>query len=127
MGIQSIDHFELVVKDVARTLEFYKGLGFQVGEAGQGRRRSIIKIGETQQINIVSPEDVQALGRTASPGGSHVCMVWKGTVEEVVEHLAKCGVTPRRGPVQASGSRGLGTSVYFYDPDDNSMEIMVYP
>ena len=126
MGIQYVDHFEMVVKDVARTLDFYKRLGFEAGEVGQRRKRSIIKIGETQQINVVSPEDVQALGRTSSPGGSHVCIVWKGTVDEVVEHLAKCGVTPRRGPVEATGSRGLGTSVYFNDPDDNSMEIMVY-
>jgi len=129
MGIQSVDHFELVVSDVTRAIDFYKGLGFDVDEGtdrGDSKRRPVLKIGPAQQINIVSPEFVKGLGREVTAGGAHFCLVWNGTMEEVVSSLSSRGVTPRRGPVSVAGSKGQATSVYFNDPDDNSVEIMVY-
>ncbi len=130
MGIQSIDHFEIVANDVQRTLDFYRNLGFEVDEKasrGEGRTRSVLKIGSGQQINVVSPEWVKSLGRSGSTGETHFCLVWNGSVEEVQDQLSKSGITPRRGPGPVAGARGPATSIYFVDPDDNSVEIMVYP
>ena len=41
MGIQSIDHFEIVANDVQRTLDFYRNLGFEVDDkASRGESRT---------------------------------------------------------------------------------------
>ena len=86
-----------------------------------------MKIGSGQQINVVSPEWPKSRGRSGSIGETHFCLVWNGSVEKVLNQLSMSGITPRSGPSPVAGSRGPATSIYFTDPDDNSVEIMVYP
>jgi len=129
VGFSRIDHFELVVSDIDRALDFYRGLGAdteQTTNPVQRRRRSFINLGDNQQVNLVTPEDVSALGREALPGGGHLCMVWAGTVEDALAQLRRSGLTPRRGPGRGFGALGEGTSIFVNDPDWNSIEIIVY-
>jgi catechol 2,3-dioxygenase-like lactoylglutathione lyase family enzyme len=128
--MQQIDHFELVVSDIDRALEFYRKLGLKTSEAtfpSSGRRRAFLDVGGSQQVNVMTPEDVQSLGRTALPGGGHLCLVWDGSAAEFVERLSAEGLTPRRGPGNGRGALGDGTSTFINDPDSNSIEIIVYP
>lgn len=132
MPITNIDHFELVVTDVDRAADFYRRLGVPVEEPGArnesgGRRRVYLRIGDDEQVNLVTPQDVQSLRRQASPGGGHFCVVWRGTMEELMADLSRNGVTPRRDPSPGMASRGEGTHVFVDDPDGNSVEIFVYP
>jgi catechol 2,3-dioxygenase-like lactoylglutathione lyase family enzyme len=128
MSLQSIDHFELVVSDVDRAIEFYRKLGAKTSSTtrGDGRTRWFLDIG-TQQVNIMTPEDVQSLNRNSTPGGGHFCMVWEGSPDDYVELLSKQGLTPRRGPGRGFGAVGEGTSIFINDPDQNSVEILIYP
>jgi len=129
-SMNRIDHFELVVSDIDRALEFYRGLGVETLQTvlpGQERTRSFLNIGHSQQVNVVSPEDCERLGRKMLPGGGHLCMVWDGTVDAVVEGLTSHGLTPRRGPGRGWGALGEGISLFVNDPDSNSIEIIVYP
>ncbi len=60
------------------------------------------------------------------PGNSDLCFVWDGTPEQAVDHLERHGVAVEQGPVPRNGARGLGTSVYFRDPDGSLLEFIAY-
>ena len=60
------------------------------------------------------------------PGNSDLCFAWDGSPDEAVEHLRAHGVEVELGPVERTGARGAGTSVYFRDPDGSLLELIVY-
>lgn len=60
------------------------------------------------------------------PGGSDLCFVWPGPMEEVLAHLGQHGVEVELGPVPRDGASGNGTSVYFRDPDGSLLEFITY-
>lgn len=76
---------------------------------------------------MVTPDDVQRLRRSSNAGGGHLCMVWDGSGDQLMELLTKNGVVPRRGPGRGWGALGEGISLFVDDPDSNSLEIIVYP
>ncbi len=44
-------------------------------------------------------------------------------IDAVVNHLAACGVQVISGPARRTGTTGPLHSVYFYDPDENLIEV----
>jgi catechol 2,3-dioxygenase-like lactoylglutathione lyase family enzyme len=60
------------------------------------------------------------------PGGSDLCFVWPGTVEEALAHLHRHRVDVEEGPVPRNGGSGRGMSVYFRDPDGSLLEFIAY-
>jgi catechol 2,3-dioxygenase-like lactoylglutathione lyase family enzyme len=133
MSIKGIDHWVIVVSDVARTLEFYARLGLTIAwEARPGRPdMPTIRINDAQKINVHASEWPGRAGylgaRRPAVGGADFCLEWAGPVEEVLDLLARSGVTPEVGPSTRTCARGPSTSVYFRDPDDNLVELTVYP
>jgi catechol 2,3-dioxygenase-like lactoylglutathione lyase family enzyme len=133
MGIRGIDHWVIVVGDAERTLDFYRRLGFEIAwETREGRPpMPTIRIGSAQKINVHSadwPARPGYLGaRRPSVGGADFCLEWEGTVDEVLDLLAKNGIAAEAGPGPRMCARGRSTSVYFRDPDDNLVEFTVYP
>ena len=86
MGIEAIDHWVLVVKDLEATFAFYRKLGLEAGwqERPGGRgTRPIIRISETQKLNLYvvdryeiervppSPLGTQRDRRTSACGGKN--------------------------------------------------------
>ena len=132
MGIKGIDHWVMVVGDVERTLDFYRRLGFPIAvEMRPGRPdMPTIRIGDAQKINVHArdwPARSDYLGaRRPSVGGADFCLEWEGTVQQVLDLLAKNGIPLEAGPGMRSCARGPSTSVYFRDPDDNLVELTVY-
>jgi catechol 2,3-dioxygenase-like lactoylglutathione lyase family enzyme len=61
-----------------------------------------------------------------SPGGSDLCFEWPGDIEEAQEHLRRHDVVVEMGPVERRGARGVGTSLYFRDPDGSLLEFISY-
>lgn len=121
-----IDHVVVAVSDWHRSNAFYRDvLGAELVELGRGR--FAYRFGE-QQLNVHGPgatPDPVARVRVA-PGGSDLCFVWPGTAEEALAHLRRHGVTVELGPVERTGARGDGTSVYFRDPDGSLLELISY-
>ena len=127
MGFENIDHFDLMVSDVDRALAFYRGLGMETTERknGVGRLVKQLVLGEKERINLTTPADTEPQGRTVLAGGGHVCFAWKGTMDEVLATSARNGIAPRRAPRPTAP--GEVSQVFFNDPDNNLVEIMVYP
>ena len=68
----------------------------------------------------LSPTPVARL--PVPPGGSDLCFVWPGPVQEAKGHLERCGVEIELGPVERNGAR----RVHFRDPDGSLLELICY-
>jgi catechol 2,3-dioxygenase-like lactoylglutathione lyase family enzyme len=122
MKIARIDHLNLTVADIDRSVAFYQSvLGMKVESMGEGR--AALHFGQ-QKIHL------DAAGRESPMGGekrmpAHICFITEAPVEEVLAHLEQCGVPVRmQGP--RAGAVGTIQSVYIDDPDRNSIEIARY-
>ena len=133
MAIASIDHWVIVVADVERTLDFYRRLGLDIAWEPRPNRPAMptLRIGAAQKINVHAadwPERPGYLGaRRPGVGAADFCLVWDGTVEEALALLADQRIVVEAGPGPRTCARGEATSIYFRDPDDNLVELTVYP
>jgi catechol 2,3-dioxygenase-like lactoylglutathione lyase family enzyme len=60
------------------------------------------------------------------PGTGDLCFEWQGPIDEALEHLRANGVELEAGPVERTGARGQGLSLYFRDPDGSLLELISY-
>lgn len=122
MHIRSLDHFVLVVKDAARTCSFYsRTLGMKPQKMPNGRWA--LHFGE-QKINLQEMGlNVDPLARRPTPGAADFCLLTDVLMDNVIAHLEACGVEIFDGPARRIGATGPLLSIYFYDPDDNMVEL----
>jgi catechol 2,3-dioxygenase-like lactoylglutathione lyase family enzyme len=134
MPTVDIDHIALKTADPDRFIEFYRRFGFTIDDAAyrEGTRRWLnILIGPTSKLVVHAPDFVQPDGLQApasAAGGTHVCFVWDGTLEECERMLRDAGVEVIWGPRSGGGARqGVAAKhLYARDPDDNLLEWMIY-
>jgi catechol 2,3-dioxygenase-like lactoylglutathione lyase family enzyme len=122
MKIDRIDHLNITVADIDRSLAFYKKvLGMDAEIMGEGR--AALLFGQ-QKIHL----DLAGTGMTmrAEPRmPAHICFITETPIPEIKAHLETCGVPVRmEGP--RAGATGTIQSVYIDDPDRNSIEISCY-
>jgi catechol 2,3-dioxygenase-like lactoylglutathione lyase family enzyme len=120
-----LDHCVIHVSDWEKSNTFYRDvLGAELVPRGSGWS---YRFGD-QQLNLhgpgVDPTPVAKL--PVQPGNSDLCFEWPGPIGEAQEHLEQNGVEVELGPVERSGARGAGTSVYFRDPDGSLLEFISY-
>lgn len=122
MQIAAIDHLVLTVASISTTIDFYQRvLGFESREFKPGRYA--LHFGQ-QKLNLHEVGRVVDLNvRHATPGSADLCFLTVTPLEQVVEHLSREGVRVVQGPVAATGARCSLRSVYFYDPDENLIEV----
>jgi catechol 2,3-dioxygenase-like lactoylglutathione lyase family enzyme len=121
-----LDHCVIHVSDWERSNTFYRDvMGAELVQRGAGWA---YLFGETQ-LNLHGPGVAATpLARLpVQPGGSDLCFVWPGSIEEAQVHLAAHGVTIELGPVERHGACGPGISLYFRDPDGSLLEFITYP
>lgn len=125
MRILRIDHLVLTVRDIARTIDFYtRVLGMEEVAFGEGRQA--LRFGE-QKINLhAADRPVDPNVRHATPGSADFCLVVGGDIEEVTSEVRSAGVPVVLGPVMRTGALGPMRSIYFYDPDENLVEVASY-
>jgi catechol 2,3-dioxygenase-like lactoylglutathione lyase family enzyme len=134
MGVKGIDHWVIVAADLERTLDFYARLGFSIAWEARpnrpGRGMPTIRINDVQKINVHGPDWPARPGylgaRRPSTGGADFCLEWEGSVEQVLDLLARNHIAIEAGPGPRTCARGLSTSVYIRDPDGNLVEFTVY-
>ena len=120
--VSAIDHIVLTVRDIERTLNFY--------EAALGMRRVEFKPGRFaltfgyQKINLHEVGDVVDQNvRHATPGSADLCLLTNTPLSEAMQHLRSHGINIVQGPLRATGARSDLASIYFYDPDENLIEV----
>jgi len=120
-----LDHCVIHVSDWEKSNAFYRDvLGAELVQSGV---RGSYRFGD-QQLNLHGPGvDAVPVARVpVPPGGSDLCFEWPGDIEEAREHLELQGVEVEMGPVERRGARGVGTSLYFRDPDGSLLEFISY-
>ena len=122
MQIERIDHLNLTVADIDRSVEFYQRvLGMKTESMGEGR--AALYFGQ-QKIHLDAAGGPMAM-RDEKRMPAHICFITEGPIGEVTAHLEQCGVAVRmQGP--RAGAIGTIQSVYIDDPDQNSIEIASY-
>ncbi|MFT4036553.1 MAG: VOC family protein [Thermomicrobiales bacterium] len=125
-GGVGLDHCVIHVSDWERSNAFYRDvMGAELVARPQGW---VYQFGSLR-LNVHGPGvDAHPVARIpVPPGGSDLCFVWPGTVDEALAHLVAQGVAVELGPVPRTGARGEGESVYFRDPDGSLLEFITYP
>ncbi len=120
-----LDHCVIHISNWEKANSFYQNvLGAELIPVGTGWS---YRFGQ-QQLNIHGPGvNATPVARLpVQPGGSDLCFEWSGPISEAKEHLAQHGVEVELGPVQRFGTKGVGTSVYFRDPDGSLLEFISY-
>lgn len=120
--LEGLDHFVLTVRDIDRTVGFYKeALGMEKEVFGQGR--VALRFG-TQKINLHSyPSPVDLVAENPRPGTGDYCLIAKTPLAEIEAHLKEQGIEIIAGPVERTGAGGPILSLYFRDPDGNLVEV----
>jgi catechol 2,3-dioxygenase-like lactoylglutathione lyase family enzyme len=128
-AVDRLDHLVITCRDIEISAAWYQRvLGMEREEFGTGERRTALKFGG-QKLNLRPAEATQDAwfsGLAAAPGTQDICFVVTVPPEEVVAHLAYCGVVVVAGPVGKAGALGPIRSVYCRDPDGNLIEIASY-
>ncbi len=126
MRVRSLDHFVLRVRDLDRSLAFYRGLlGLPVeglDECKQGSRPFVsIRIGESL-LDLVPDPTFDPASADEGPF-LHFCV----TLEDLpgaIRVLREAGVRFLHDePVARGGARGVGLSIYAQDPDGYVVEL----
>jgi catechol 2,3-dioxygenase-like lactoylglutathione lyase family enzyme len=123
--VTTLDHCVIAVSDWRLSNAFYAHvLGAEVIARGNGY---VYRFG-SNQLNIHGPgvDGEPNAEPPVVPGGSDLCFVWDGPIEDAVAHLDQLGVEIELGPVPRFGAGGDGTSVYFRDPDRSLLELISY-
>jgi catechol 2,3-dioxygenase-like lactoylglutathione lyase family enzyme len=122
LQVSAIDHIVLTVRSIARSIDFYESiLGMKSAEFKPGRFALHFgqqKINLHELGNVVDPNV-----RHATPGSADVCFRTEMPLADAILFLQMQGVDLVQGPVKATGARAPLRSVYFYDPDENLIEI----
>jgi catechol 2,3-dioxygenase-like lactoylglutathione lyase family enzyme len=127
MKIERIDHLNLTVADIDRSVEFYRRvLGMKTEAMGEGR--AALYFGQ-QKIHLDAATGLDAnggaIGMSEKRMPAHICFITEAPMAEVTAHLESCGV-PVRMQGRRAGAIGVIQSVYIDDPDRNSIEISCY-
>jgi catechol 2,3-dioxygenase-like lactoylglutathione lyase family enzyme len=123
-----LDHVVIAVSDWEASNRFYADvLGAKLIPFWKPPRVAY-RIGDTQ-LNVHGPGvdvSTNVARLPVQPGNSDLCVRWDGPIEDAADHLERHAVPIETGPVKRLGARGLGTSVYFRDPDGSLLELISY-
>jgi catechol 2,3-dioxygenase-like lactoylglutathione lyase family enzyme len=129
MKITDADHTNWRVKDVERSLAFYRDvLGLEPFGLDEYER------GEHPLVSLrITPEFILHLRpdptfEAVSTGGyDHLALMVEGTnLDALAEHLTDAGVEIERTSENVVGARGPGEALYVRDPDGYLIELKLY-
>ncbi len=121
-----LDHLILQVNDLSESVRFYTEL---LGLTDEGRR-------EPFALVRVTPDFTIQLAPWGTKGGEHLAFAMPRAEFDEVFRRVREGEVPfgdsfesvgnMKGPGDATGARGPGASLYFFDPNQHLIEIRHY-
>lgn len=127
--VTALDHFVLRVRDLERSIAFYRDvLGLPIeslDEYRAGQRPFVSARVADQLIDLVPDPAYDPEAGLYSGGFMHLCVRVAGSlVDEVIPRLRENGVElVEETPVPRLGATGYGGSVYVRDPDGYVVEV----
>jgi len=125
--VSRVDHIGVRVKDLARALDFYRVLGFELHWKDAKDAVAIIRNAHDVEINLVYNANADSGGRNVLmdvgekyPGYTHVALRVE-SIRATIEALREHGIRITQGPV--SFGRDGHVSVFVRDPDLNVVEL----
>ncbi|MEK9683094.1 MAG: VOC family protein [Rhodospirillaceae bacterium] len=124
--INRIDHVVLWCRDLEKSLDFYRRLGFEINENSLAEFKEgkipfvAVKAGTNNQIDL-RPDPLWEPVEREKGNMQHLNVALDGveTIEEVVAILADRGLKPDYEPVVQGGSWRID----IFDPDNNRIEM----
>lgn len=133
--VTELDHIVLNVRDIDRSLKFYsETLGLKPERVDEFKAGQVgfpsVRVNADTIIDLFPIKDSAAGSSPAEHVAgnlNHFCMVIGAEdFAGIASYLQEREVPIRRGPVSRWGARGRATSVYFFDPDGNEIELRCY-
>src|SRR5215203_5646860 len=129
MKITDADHTNWRVRDVERSLRFYRDvLGLEPFGLEEHRRgeRSLVSLRVTPGFILHLRPD-PTFEPVPTGGYDHLALVVEGTnPDALAEHLTEAGVEIEHTSENVVGARGLGEALYVRDPDGYLIELKLY-
>lgn len=128
--IAGFDHCAITVRDIQRTIDFYRGvLGCEILYEELWRQGRLPIVSMRLGANVINVHAADAIqnphAKLPTPGSADLCFRWDAPLRDAVDLLKSRGVGIEEGPVPRPASDGsLGRSVYFRDPDGNLLELL---
>jgi catechol 2,3-dioxygenase-like lactoylglutathione lyase family enzyme len=129
MKITDADHTNWRVKDVDRSLEFYRDVlglepfGLEEYESGD---HPLVSLRVTPEFILHLRPD-RNFEAVSTGGYDHLALVVEGTnPDALAEHLTDAGVEIERRSANVVGARGSGEALYVRDPDGYLIELKIY-
>ena len=127
IDISRVDHIGIRVKDLARALDFYRVLGFELHWKDANDAVAIIRNAHDVEINLVYNANADSGGRNILmdvgekyPGYTHVALR-VASIKAAIETLRENAIRITQGPV--SFGRDGHVSVFVRDPDLSVVEL----
>jgi len=121
----TFDHCVIHVSNWDHSIAFYRDvLGAEIIAHGRG---AMFRFGSFQ-LNTHGPDQIGTprARLPVMPGGSDICFEWHGPIADAIRHLEQYDIPVELGPVERTGARGAGQSVYFRDPDGSLLGFITY-
>ncbi len=129
MKITGADHTNWRVKDLERSLGFYRDLlGLEPFGLDEHRRgeRSLVSLRVTPTFILHLRPD-PGFEPVSTGGYDHLALVVEGTsLDALAKRLAGGGVEIERRSENVVGARGAGEALYVRDPDGYLIELKLY-
>jgi catechol 2,3-dioxygenase-like lactoylglutathione lyase family enzyme len=129
MKIAAADHTNWRVRDVERSLGFYRDVlglepfGLEEYERGEHPLVSL-RVTPTFILHLRPDPTFEPV---STGGYDHLALVVEGTnQDELAEHLAGAGVEIESTSENVIGARGRGEALYVRDPDGYLIELKLY-
>jgi catechol 2,3-dioxygenase-like lactoylglutathione lyase family enzyme len=130
INVRQFDHVNLNVRDVERSVRFYQevlGLPLVRRDVDAQGKVTFVAVKAGPQIVDMRPKAAFDPPDQGAPAYNHLALeIEPVDGEAVVAYLKQLGVEIQRGPVQNKGAKGMGTALYFYDPDRYVVELKWY-
>ena len=128
LRVTALDHFVLRVRDLDRSLAFYRDtLGLTVeflDEHRAGTRPFVSARAGSQLIDLVPDSNYDPDAGLRAGGFLHLCVRIEGSLHEAIEVLRSRHVDLiEETPMPRMGATGMGLSIYVRDPDGYVVEL----